>query len=328
MGRARVRGGGLVGGGGADRARGAALGRRVVGPQLIRGPLGGIQLSQALDTYVCLTHSSVMHNRVRSLRKKKGHSQRQLAAAASTSQQQVQRIESSGQAASLDLASRIAEALEAPLEKVFPTAKALRVHRKPKKGAEQRSQAALEAAGFDTDNDSWFVVVTLSNGPKIELPISSSDRTRLARVLPEGRGTRFFVFDSGAHHILVGLRHAAVVQALWEPSAIVKEFAAPDFDQTDVTVYLRGGPEPLAFTAAPDWEEHGDMGRLEYLMSVAESWGELDDAFFSFLDGDGETVYLNGEDVALLAVPMWLTDEEYSNEEAREEQKGADEAAR
>jgi transcriptional regulator with XRE-family HTH domain len=61
-----------------------------------------------------------MQNNVRKLRKDKSWTQRQLAAAAGTSQQQIQRVEQSVSSVKIDLATKIARALGQPLKVVFP----------------------------------------------------------------------------------------------------------------------------------------------------------------------------------------------------------------
>ena len=68
---------------------------------------------------------TVTQNKIKQFRSKRGMTQRQLAGAVGTSQQQIQRIESGVQAARFEVALKICAALDASMEQVFPAARTI-----------------------------------------------------------------------------------------------------------------------------------------------------------------------------------------------------------
>ncbi len=266
-----------------------------------------------------------MRNRVRDLRTRLGWSQNELAKAAGTSQQQIQRIEIGDQSVKLDLAIRLATALKADLTEVFPQAKQALGSSRPHNVADltqladnDKKRRALEDAGLDTDSDSWSLVIGLRTGAKVHLPISTEEKNRFRHnLISIEPSAPFFVFDSGHFHVGINLLEIQYVQELWEPDPTISEWATPKFDKTDITVYLRGRAEPLLFSGSPDWEDSSDeedIGQFESIFQIAQTFIEKYH-FFDFLDGDGESVHLRAQDIELLAIPMWLTDKEFIDDE-------------
>ncbi|MGH9890463.1 MAG: helix-turn-helix transcriptional regulator [bacterium] len=268
-----------------------------------------------------------MLNCVRELRQKKGWSQHQLAKAAETSQQQVQRVEGGNQSVKLELALRLARALDADIVNLFPEAKKL--GRTSSKRLSPRSLTRLandpktrrkfEEAGLETDTDSWFLKVRLVGGAEVSLPISGVDRDRFRhKIASLDDSAPFLVFESGKHHIALNLIHVEYVQETSEPDAELSEWAETGLDDDDVTVYLADAEKAVSFSPYPDETDpnnEDDVGSFHHILFMAES--HVDEyQFFGFLDFDGEQVFLNARRVALLAIPQWaLNPDEAGDEE-------------
>ncbi|MGC4114502.1 MAG: helix-turn-helix transcriptional regulator [Myxococcales bacterium] len=171
-------------------------------------------------------------NRLKDLRKKAGLTQAQLAKKAQTSQQQIQRLES-GQAARLELALRVAKALDAPLEKAFPDAKAgakrLRAARTVQEFWKAADDASEELAkgGLDADPRQWHLVLTLGSGAKRSYPITTVELDRVwAGLQSEAKADAdrvpFIVFDSEDCRVAVDPSCVVHALACWDaPEPIV-----------------------------------------------------------------------------------------------------------
>jgi transcriptional regulator with XRE-family HTH domain len=106
-------------------------------------------------------------NHVKRLREKQGLTQAALAEKAITSQQQIQRIER-GQLTRLDTAICIAEALNKPVDAVFPAMKG--ALKKLKRGDPEKLlddeglKAEFDDAGIDPDPTTWSFRFVLDTG--------------------------------------------------------------------------------------------------------------------------------------------------------------------
>ena len=128
-------------------------------------------------------------NKIRDIRKKKGLTQRQLAEAVDSSQQQIQRIETGSQSVRFDLALKICAALDTPMERIFPkTKKTLVKSRKKDNTMEDFLSDAdlkqdMEKAGVDMDPLAWTFKYRLRGGTEGFFPISSIEKKRLWRAV-------------------------------------------------------------------------------------------------------------------------------------------------
>jgi transcriptional regulator with XRE-family HTH domain len=144
-------------------------------------------------------------NRILARRKELGLSQRELAKAAGTSQQQVQRIETGVQTARLDLAARIAASLSTSLTDLFPKLPAKRVGKRQKapKGIDpQLSEEKFLAAGIDPDPRHWTIKVGFEDGREFFYRVSGTDKERISSIIWNATFD-FIVFDTRDRRVAI-----------------------------------------------------------------------------------------------------------------------------
>lgn len=256
-------------------------------------------------------------NRIRELRTRKKLTQKQLAEAAGTSQQQIQRIEAGIQDVRFDLATRVSEALGEPLERVFPTT-SLPLRRAKKKHtsaldmlADQDTVDELERAGLDMDGSQWTFVYRLRGGASGKLAIGRRDRDRLWGAVHENSGTEFVVFDAGPRRIALNMEHLIFCQFLFDPpnnASVAEDKADPHRAGYSLDVVLNDSAEVHNFRVEPDEVDLNDEEDPDPT-SV-----QLQDVFFyldsdvdrrvKFQDMDGETAFFRTSDVAMISVDL------------------------
>jgi transcriptional regulator with XRE-family HTH domain len=253
-------------------------------------------------------------NQMRELRESKKLSQRQLAELVRTSQAQIQRIEAGVQAARLDLAIRIAEALGTSLEGVFPglrqaLGRGVSGRSTREVADDHKLNRSITEAGVDPDLDAWFALCLLRGGAEVKAPIPSNDLQRLQRWLDKGgsRGRTFFVWDSKGVTLLLNPRHLLHAHLIFEAEASAQDEPEKPIDLTEqVRVFLADRAEPRCFEVDPDPpgprdDPQGELGAL-----WMEAQGELEEGrFLHFTDANGEEVWLRADDVALVEIPLW-----------------------
>lgn len=255
-------------------------------------------------------------NRMRELREARKLSQRQLAELVGTSQQQVQRIEAGLQAARIDLAIKIAEALGGSLGDVFPGLRqALGKHGHqidPKAFDDEALTQEVAEAGVDPDPNAWSVLCVLRGGGTVEAPIQSSDRHRLRSWLDQDsqKLLSFFVWDSKGVRLLVNLRHLLHAHFTFEAGLMLEALEKASVETTDLDqplrVFLADRAEPLTFEVEdPEAAGEDPPGELRELCEEAEG-GLEEGQFLHFTDVNGEEVWLRAADVALIEIPLWV----------------------
>jgi transcriptional regulator with XRE-family HTH domain len=253
-------------------------------------------------------------NRIRQLRKKKGLSQKQLADAAKTSQQQIQRIEVGLQNARFDLAVRICAALEATLPEVFPTTEQSlkRFSRKGKKLSDvlddRATMRGLEEAGIDMDAVERTFQYRLRGGAEGELTISAASYSNLwsfVQVEPSG----FAVFNTGARKYAINLNHLLFCHFLHDPPDQLSENPITDEDESiEVEFVLSDSSKVYKIDVAPDrgsiadndGTNWGDVQLQELFVSATSDPIER----FMLVDIDDETVFFRPQDVAMFSAPL------------------------
>jgi transcriptional regulator with XRE-family HTH domain len=275
-------------------------------------------------------------NRIKELRKAKGLSQQQLAEAARTSQQQIQRIEAGSQHARFDLATRISAALGEPVGKVFPSAELPLARLKKKLGGEARLSEAyrdeqasgeLEEAGMDMEPAVWTVKYGVRGGANGHFRISGPDRHRLHDVLSGEDVDGFIVLDSTDRRYALNLKHLMFCHLLFDAPGIepkTPEKTSDDDRDFTVEVYLADRGEPLRFDVDPDSESiddetaDGESTQLQGLFYFAE-YGA--DGRLMFVDVDGETAFFRPDDVSLFSVAQRLLDPSALDDEDEEDEE-------
>jgi transcriptional regulator with XRE-family HTH domain len=275
-------------------------------------------------------------NYIKKFRQEKKLSQRELAKLAGTSQQQIQRLEVGIAPIRLDLASRISDALGQPMGKVFPALSPVLKKFTGRKLQSDKAQEELEKAGVEIDEVIWTVELGLRNGASVQYMMPSARKRDLEEFLANygyhsGRqpGIPFFWFDSNLDSVSVNLGQIVYSRFMYDsprdPSINLQSNEKSEEDPGTVRVWLNNRREPLKFIAALDEvpeqqdEEEVESGRLQQLLIELD--GNLsDDDFVSFMDEDGEEVYLRVADISLIAVPQCLLEPDLhdDNEEDNE----------
>ena len=206
------------------------------------------------DTFLCELGVNMPKNRIRELRVKKGMSQKQLAEAAETSQQQIQRIEAGSQNARLEVAALICRALGAAMPEVFPTTE-LPLSRLAKRGRkltdayhDDAAVEELENAGIDMD-----IVVRdfCLSSPRRSRRLSTNFRKRVPPSLvsrSRRQSLGFAVFDSGSHRYAINLDHLLFCHFLFDAPFVADGVASGDKESDyKVKFYLLDSPKPHVF---------------------------------------------------------------------------------
>jgi transcriptional regulator with XRE-family HTH domain len=266
-------------------------------------------------------------NRISALRSNLGITQKQLADAAGTSQQQIQRIESGNQSIRFDLAMRICAALHAPVEHVFPASKPVvrKLRRKGGTGADLLQDDGLkkgmEQAGFDMDPEIWFFKCRLRGGAERTYRVSGPDKHRLWDAVQRVEPTKFVVFDSPSERIILNLDHLLFCHFLFEAPILLPEEGTETSE--NLQVLLAGECQFLRFEIDFDQLRTGEaeeenLGELASLVANAEVLTEEDEVL-AFTDMDGETAFFRASDTALIEIPLWALEPEILSDEPEDE---------
>jgi transcriptional regulator with XRE-family HTH domain len=243
--------------------------------------------------------------------------QRQLAEAAETSQQQIQRIESGVQTARIDMALRISAALEAPMEKVFPAARKVLGKSVSKRNSirdllkDERAIQELSDAGIDASGQIHTIKFMLRSGFMGFHEISSNGHDRLWEAVQQSdRFHNFVVYDTPDERVAINLNHLVFAQFLFDPVSMMRDSSN---DTTEsLRVYTSVRREPLEFGVEPDTADMADVdegsadeeaAQLQSLMYFIEMSHE-DNDIFTFADVDGERAFLRASDVSMITVPL------------------------
>jgi transcriptional regulator with XRE-family HTH domain len=278
-------------------------------------------------------------NRIRQFRGKSKLSQRQLAAAVGTSQQQIQRYET-GSAVKFHMAVALANQLKTTLDKLFPESKSVVRKISTKKDPQEtlldpEVDKSLLEAGIEVDPCEWTARVIVRGGdlqnPHL-YPISVHDKNRVRHYLEWGyegsveakqsdESARFFVFDGGDRTVAVNIDHLVFWQNCWDPPSMSPSTAQKNDDEDreteefshKVCIFLNGNKEPMKFPVESDDEEpenlDEDEGEFRNLVFMLDSNPEKD-SFINFTDEDGEVVNLRVRDIAIIEIARDVTDPE------------------
>lgn len=253
-------------------------------------------------------------NNVKYLRKKKGYTQKQLADAVKTSQQQIQRIEAGQPSVKIDLALKISEALGHELAHVFPSSLRSRGKKTGHMHLEEALEKLSERPVFDPDPRTWTVSFQLKSGVERDLVVNSHDKNRIVGWLnsdeEESLQRGFLLFDSGARRYAINTDSILFIQFLFD-LGVEEDMDEPPEGRFELEVFFMNSSQPKLFSVEPDSasleEDDPDESRvqLQDLFFWAESGAER---WLRFDDVDGETVYLRTKDVAMISAPLAAVD--------------------
>lgn len=271
-----------------------------------------------------LNYMSQPANLVKRLRLNKGLSQRALAGLCGVSQQHLQRLEVGISPVRLDLAARISDALGVSTQKAFPALSSIVKKFSEKKSHAEPSQEQLEQAGIETEGVIWTAEFGLRAGDSKQFTLSSADKRKLEDALVNWAASfrsnnlpdkPFFWFDSDVYSVCVNLSQVTYARTMFDTPRLEPEKGGSreeiQEDAPSILVWLVGRQVPVEFEAEPDdvpeqdADEDPVSGQLEELLMELDS-NMSEDGFVSFMDSDGEDVYLHVEDIAMIAIPHWL----------------------
>lgn len=246
-------------------------------------------------------------NRIIQLRKSRGLTQRALAEVVGTSQQQVQRIEAGVQGVRLELALKIASALGADLEELFPTLKAPKRDRGSKATRRSREDNIREKmldVGIDPDPRHWTLKVFAFDGRVFLYFVPSEEKKRLESIFASDVN-EIVVFSTISHQVALNPKKIAAVQFLFD-IGIVEPLDDED-DRYHLKLHLVGASEPILFGVEPDErrldeDEDGSSSQLQNLFTELDMG--LEDQVVYFDDEDAERVYIRPKEMLAIEVPL------------------------
>lgn len=233
--------------------------------------------------------------------------QKALAKAVGTSQQQIQRIETSKQAVKMQLAAQICKALACNFSDAFPAAQGReQIVKNLKQEFTEPGESANneEKTGLDADPLHWTLILMFRGGSKQFFPVSAGTVKRLRRVA-EGRFPEFFCFDSENVQAAVNLNHVLHFHTIWDQERRHLQPKDCEYTENQIAVTIAGIPEPLKFGVDPDdQDDHSNRsysGQLTELMKRLQEEPNCSE-FIHFQDEDGEDAFFRVEDVALITL--------------------------
>jgi DNA-binding XRE family transcriptional regulator len=251
-------------------------------------------------------------NRVKQIRTGLKLSQRALAAAVGTSQQQIQRIETGAVAARLDLATKLSKALGEPVDRIFPGSgkviEKLQAEFKNSRYVPSKTYSELTEHGIEADPATWHLKILL-RGHEAELifEIPPEERRRIySMVQGETDALSFVVFDTEGACVAINLGEVVYCHFLFDFGVIRDE--QKEDEESGVEIYFSGSTRCFEFTPEvdePDTEDEGDEGDFGVIFRSLETGPERHERY-RFTDVDGEDVFLRAGDIALLRVPLWV----------------------
>lgn len=266
-----------------------------------------------------------MENQIKAYRLAKGLTQKQLAKLISTSQQQIQRIESGSSATRLDVAAKLSDVLGQPPERLFPGAgKALekmRSERRTSRYVELDSWSKVRAIGIEPDPRVWTLKIGVRGygEPFFFRNVPSLDKERVySEIQSEGNmadDVAFVVFDTESHRVAVNVTELSYCHFLYDAENMKvvnlddngEEATNSAEDEYTAQVYMVGGGPPLVLEL--DADESFDASSDEEMPQCHGAFYDLQTACTKsqrvFLtDEDGERVAIRAGNLAVFMVSL------------------------
>lgn len=255
---------------------------------------------------------AMLQNNIKQLRTELSITQSELAHMVGTSQQQIQRIETGKVAAKLGLAQAICNALDKPLNIVFPESDQLINNFHKTRRTTDEDLEAIATSGIEMDSGLWTVKLWLQGQQDyLLLPISAADKRRFYYYFQETASPnveRFFVFDSNQYRYALNMREVVFHQFLSDvlPPIVTEENDDYEDDYFNVYVTLvNGGPVvPLSVEPdAPQNDETDDIGQLNAFFEKLDCEPETTDRYM-LTDEDGEDAFIRIGSIAMVRVVL------------------------
>lgn len=250
----------------------------------------------------------MLQNNIKQLRTQLSITQRELAFMVGTSQQQIQRIETGKVAAKLSLAQAICNALDKPLNVVFPESDRLINDFRKKRRQTDEDLEAIGISGIEMDSGLWTVKLWLQGQQDyLLLPISAADKRRFYYYFQEKNTPnteRFFVFDSSEYRYALNMREVVFHQFLSDGFAPIMSEEEDDYFNVHITLVNSGTVIPLSVEPdAPQNEETDDIGQLNAFFDTLDCEPETTNRFM-ITDEDGEDAFIRIGSIAMVRVAL------------------------
>ena len=255
---------------------------------------------------------AMIQNNIKQLRTQLSITQRELAYMVGTSQQQIQRIETGKVAAKLGIAQAICNALDKPLNIVFPESDQLinDFHKTRRKTDDDLE--AIATSGIEMDSGLWTVKLWLQGQQDyLLLPISAADKRRFYYYFQETTSPnveRFFVFDSDLYRYALNMREVVFHQFLSDglPPIVAEEEDDYEDDYFNVHIALVNSGLVIPLSVEPDApqnEETDDIGQLNAFFEKLDCEPETTDRYM-LTDEDGEDAFIRIGSIAMVRVVL------------------------
>jgi transcriptional regulator with XRE-family HTH domain len=266
-----------------------------------------------------------MNNKIKQFRIKRGLSILELSQLVKLDQYQHVVYESGVHLIPIPYAELYCIALKVDFDKLFPGFKKIVKGVGPEKIPDFLAQAyydeninsLLASTGLQADPRNWTLKIQLSSGVTWWRSIPAETASQLQNAIRNSFDR--LVIDTMHSRVVLNKNNLETIQLFYDASALFsapirsdEEIEdAPNPDDQEVVAYTRRDPLPLRFTmdVVPydDAEEPNDLQGL--LLDVAlEEESDFKFSEFSFLDADGEDVWINKEALAVLEIPLGMVE--------------------
>lgn len=254
----------------------------------------------------------MIQNNIKQLRTQLSITQRGLAYMVGTSQQQIQRIETGKVAAKLGIAQAICNALDKPLNVVFPESDRLIDDFRKKRRKTDEDLEVIATSGIEMDSGLWTVKLWLQGlQDYLLLPISAADKRRFYYYFQEKTSPnveRFFVFDSDQYRYALNMREVVFHQFLSDDllPIVAEEDDDCEDDYFNVHITLVNGGPVIPLSVEPDTpqnEETDDIGQLNAFFEMLDCEPETTERYM-LTDEDGEDAFIRIGSIAMVRVVL------------------------
>jgi len=257
-----------------------------------------------------------MKNNLREIRRFNDCDQQKLADAINVNVNEVQLIESEVQSVRFEVAYRISNYLNTPIDKIFPEIKKASTKKNQKWDLEvygdHKLSDKLEKLGFDMDTSFNEVEMLLRGDHLITHKLSSKEKKHLWRLVQKDtHHCDFVVYDTKTHRVALNLKHLIYSHFKFE---VNYDYHDDGLENYKTQVIFAGHKTVLELKVDPDveWNDcdppewpDSQLGDLFYHAELAI---DETDHVFMIQDMEGETAFLPLKDVAMASVPLCLVE--------------------
>jgi transcriptional regulator with XRE-family HTH domain len=266
-----------------------------------------------------------MNNKIKQFRVKKGLSILELSQSVKLDQYQHVVYESGVHLVPIPYAQLYCIALKVDFDKLFPgfkkIVKGIAREKVPdflaQANYDENINALLASIGLQADPRDWTLKIQLTSGVTWWRSVPAEAASQLQDAIRNSFNR--LVIDTMHSRVVLNKSNLETIQLFYNASALYavpirsdEEIEdAPNPDDQEVVAYTRRDPLPLRFTmdVVPydDAEEPNDLQGL--LLNVElEEGSDIEFSEYTFLDEDGEDVWINKEALAVLEIPLGMVE--------------------